>query len=295
MKQIFECSLLLGLLLCSSITQGDVWQQLKATGICDRYLPMSEEQLHLAESLFTSIFRAKQIRGSWLSKAWSKLGYGVVEVPAAGDDWIGLQDLAPGCRGQGFFLLNRRPEGPLVVQVPHAYYDLYSGEIAAGLLREDIAIIAWNSAKRTILSDPDDSLADLAKRHDSLFNALTQAMLETRPQGRLIQLHGFANEKRITEAGAEAAVIVSNGSVWPSTSVEQIAGCLQSLIDGPVWLYPKDVRELGATQNVQGQTMRDQGHDGFVHLELNRATRETLRNSPLSRGEFSTCLGTGLD
>ncbi len=292
-RRVSEIVVLLGLLLAAPLAWAGVWQQLSAAGPCDRYRPLGAAELREAEALFKEIFTAARLDERRLAAGWARLGYGLTEVPAAGGGWVGLVDVSGSCRGQGLYLVNRRPDGPLVLLAPHAYHDLYTGEIAGGLLRDDIALLAWNTAKRR-LRGPGGVLADLAKRRDSLFDALTRALLETRPRGRLIQLHGFAAGKRRTAAGAGAAVIVSGGSRWPTPAVEEVAGCLRSHIDGPVLVYPHQVGELGATTNAQGQTLRSLGHEGFVHLELNRSTREALRASPAARAAFSDCLASGL-
>ena len=295
-KQVFELALALFLLVASPMTYSGVWDELSAGGPCADYRPMTEGQLRLAQSLFEQALRATQISDQWLAEEWSKLGYGVVPVPVptAGDGWIGLRDVTPTCRGQGIYLINRHPQGRLVVQAPHAYHDVHTGEIAGGLLRSDVAILAWNSAKRSVPVEGADAVADLARRRDSLFMALTLAVINARPQGRLIQIHGFDNDKRTRRAGAAAAVIVSNGTRWSSRAADLIAACLQPVIDGPVLVYPRDVSELGATENVLGQTMRSHGHQGFVHLELNRSTREHLRSARAALSGFSDCFSAGL-
>ena len=290
-RPVSEFSLLLCLLFASPLTPAGVWEELSASGRCDSYRPMAEEQLRLAESLFREILQMIQVSDEWLASAWSQLGYAPVPVAAAGDDWVGLQDVTPACRGQGLYLINRRPKGALVVQAPHAYHDLHSGQIAGSLLREDVAILAWNSAKRSVRIEAGGALADLAKRRDSLFIALARALARA-PQGRLIQIHGFDNRKRRTNAGTTAAVIVSSGSRWSTPPVEHIAGCLRPIIEGPVLVYPREVAELGATRNAQGHAVRSHGHQGFVHLELNRRTRERLRSAP---APLAGCLGIGLN
>jgi hypothetical protein len=292
-KWICEIGALLSLILAGPISHAAVWQQLSAPGPCDRYEPLTAAQLRQAESLFSRILGAKAIDIDSLNQEWSALGYVAVEVPAAGDGWIGLREHGPGCRGQGIYLINKRPQGSLVVQAPHAYHDLHSGEIAGGLLSDDIAILGWNSTKRRVLG-PSDIAADLARRRDSLMTTLTHALIQARPRGRLIQIHGFAGSKRRTPEAAGAAIIVSGGSRWPTPAVEQIAACLRTRIAGPVRIYPSEVAELGATTNLQGQRMRRHGHEGFVHLELNRPTREKLRMSSTALNAFSACLARGL-
>ncbi|MGB5468749.1 MAG: hypothetical protein WBM84_21995 [Sedimenticolaceae bacterium] len=294
-KPGFEIGLLIWVLCLSPLTRADVWHELDAAAGCDRYQPMDAAQLALAERLFSRILQSTEIDDAELADAWSDLGYGLIPVPGAGPGWLGLYDQSAHCRGQGAFLINRRPQGSLVIQAPHAYHDRYSGEIVGRLLMDDVAVLAWNSARRGLRTASDAATADLARRLDSLFAALTRAFATLRPHGRLVQIHGFGNEKRNTQAGATAAAIVSSGSDWSTQSVTVIARCLHSVIDGPVRVYPHDVAELGATKNVQGQILRSHGHDGFVHLELNRPTRERLRSDAAQLTRLADCLGTERD
>ena len=74
-----------------------------------------------------------------------------------------------------------------------------------------------------------------------------------------------------------------------------VADCLQRRLQEPVRLYPRDVRELGATRNVQGRLLRERGHDGFVHVELAQPLRERLRNEQELRSGFAACLVTGMN
>ena len=107
---------------------------------------------------------------------------------------------------------------------------------------------------------------------------------------RVVQLHGFSNAQRKTRAGAEAAVIVSGGSRWITPSADAVARCLAEFVDGPVALFPRDVTELGATTNLHGKILRRHGHEGFVHIELNLATRRWLLDDTARLQRFAGCL-----
>ena len=120
-------------------------------------------------------------------------------------------------------------------------------------------------------------------------------MAKSLPMGRLIQIHGFDNNKRKSEAGASASAILSSGSRWVTPHSATVAHCLRKVIQGPVLIYPIEIRELGATRNLHGKILRRYGHEGFIHVELNRSTRERLRSDPVMRGQFTDCLGAGLE
>lgn len=270
------------------------WRELRATQACNIYQPMTASQLDQAEFLFKTMLNGKYSGTKQLANEWAKLGYELIEIAATGFSWIGLRDMESPCQGNGTYLFNANSPGQLVIQAPHAYQDLFTGDITAGLMREGIAMLAWNSTKRKTSTEHGAEEADLAKRSDSLFVALTRAMIKSYPNGRLIQIHGFDNRRRNTQAGASAAVIVSSGNRWPTRPVSFIAGCLNPVIAGPVLIFPSEITELGATRNIHGKTLRKNGHEGFVHIELSRPTRELLKSSPSLLAEFSECLGSGM-
>lgn len=290
---------LVGILLCFLMVcppaAADLWKELRQTAVCGNYQPLTEAQLQTAESLFQRMLLKSEINPRQLAAEWEGLGYSLVDSATVDDGWMLLKEAVSPCRGAGVYLINLNDSKPLVVQAPHAYQDLRSGQITSGLLRKDIAILAWNSAKRRLRVGNRAVDADLAKRTDSLLLALSRALARTHPDGRLVQIHGFDNKRRTTQAGASAAVILSSGSRWNTPSVASIARCLQQEIDGQVLVYPQQVTELGATKNIHGRTLRRYGHDGFVHLELNRQTRQRLATEPVLLAEFSQCLSSGMN
>ncbi|MDX2455941.1 MAG: hypothetical protein QNL87_00375, partial [Gammaproteobacteria bacterium] len=87
----------------------------------------------------------------------------------------------------------------------------------------------------------------------------------------------------------------SAGTAWPTPASTAVAACLQSLLNNPVRLYPRDVQELGATTNQQGRLLRRLAHNGFVHVELSRALRERLRSQGPLRTGFAACLYNGME
>ncbi len=284
--------IVLGLTLLCPQAQAGAWRELRPEHACETYRPMSNVQLNRAESLFSRMLQGTQMPDDRFAGEWAELGYRLIEVSAADTGWTGLRETGSPCTGNGVYLFNRNTPGPLIIQAPHAYHDLYTGDITAGLMREGVAILAWNSAQRDVKDK--HGTADLAKRPDSLFVALTRAMIRSYPDGRLIQIHGFDNKRRSTQAGGSAAVILSSGTRWTTRSVELIARCLRPMIEAPVLVYGADVSELGATRNFHGKALRRHGHEGFVHVELNRETRQRLKAEPVLLAGFSKCLGSGM-
>lgn len=282
--------LLLPLVLASTPLYAGVWEQLREAGDCDHYQPMTAQQLGQAESLFKLMLNGTPTNEDSLRLQWAALGFELIDLSALERSWWGLRESAIACRGQGYYLIQRGGWGQLMLQVPHAYFDRYTGEIGAGMLHPGMVALAWNSANRRLGQGTDRVNADLAKRTDSLFIALTRAFVSARPQGHLIQLHGFDNQRRKTLAGADAQIIVSAGSTWVTPAVYRVSRCLKPVLDGPIRVFPQEVTELGGIKNVQGRLLRRYGHEGFIHLELNLSARQRLRQEPRLRAQMMACL-----
>ena len=269
-------------------------QELVAGRRCDHYSPATQAQLRQAEAAFVNLMQAPDAVDGKSVATWQKLGFRLRRFRSDQAVWLLLHQQPGECSGQGLYLVRVDTVPDLMLQVPHGYFDRYTGEIAAGLLQAPVQVIAFNTTRRHYSRNGRKIDADLAHRDDNLFAALTRAFARVSPQGRLVQLHGFSAAKRNTKAGRSAAAIISAGSGSPSTDSRAVAACLQRLLDGPVRLYPRDVSELGGTTNLQGRLLRAHGHDGFVHVELNRRTRENLRADDALRRGFSACLSGGM-
>ena len=291
---------LAALLLCPVFTgAGEVGsvplpQELIAARRCDHYVPATQEQLQLAEAAFVALLQAPAAVDGDAVSTWQALGYRVQRFRDAEAGWLLLHQQPGQCSGQGLYLVRMDPADDVAVQIPHGYFDRYTDEIGAGLLQAPLRVIAFNTARRHYTLNGSEVDADLAHRGDNYFVALTRAFRRVFPSGRLVQLHGFSAVKRSSVAGRSAAAIISSGSDMPAAGSTAVAACLQLLPIGPVRLYPRDVTELGATRNVQGRLLRASGHNGFVHVELNRELRERLRADDTLRDGFAACLSSGV-
>jgi hypothetical protein len=178
--------------------------------------------------------------------------------------------------------------------VPHGMKDYKTGRIGLRLFQEGgFSAGAWNTAPRYRKGGGARTDWDLAHLEDTFFTAFTRAFARARPAGRLIQVHGFAAEKRDTEAGASADLIVSPGGHALPPGFLALARCLEGSLALAVRVYPLEVRELGGTTNVSGRILRSLGHDGFVHLELAYPVRKRLlRDAPLRRDLIRCLEGT---
>jgi hypothetical protein len=182
-------------------------------------------------------------------------------------------------RGAGVYLIRAEPppDGPVILlQAPHADFDVNSGAIASRLFFTGDARVHGlfgSSLHRYQHGEKqDDNPADVAHRDEHAFQAATRAALSG--DVTIIQLHGFALED------AAHPVIVSAGQRDGSTPLSTaIAAAIAEALAVPVARYPEETKELGATHNVQGRLAREVGA-GFVHIEMSPELRTRLRSDP---------------
>lgn len=214
-----------------------------------------------------------------------------------GQTFVRLQPSAPSMSGQGAFVLRQqspkqtlgRGQVPLLIQAPHRFYDTHTGQIALLLSTEaPVQAIAWNTVPRYENKAP-DQLSDLAHQPNSIFALFAVQFALQNPAGRVIQLHGFAREKRTTAAAQRSQLIVSSGTATASDNARKIAGCLAQSLSG-VSLYGQEVHELGGTQNSTGQQLRQLAFSGFIHLEMSLSVRQQLLEDTALRQQFAQCL-----
>lgn len=193
-------------------------------------------------------------------------------------------------RGWGhFFLAPQRPSSVLL-QAPHQFYDLRTGEIAVALFQQGAGkTLAMNSAHR-YSQGKDVSHTDWAHLPSAPLNAFTRAFLNAAANSTVVQIHGYAETKRQSSAGRQSDVIISSGQRWPHPSMLNFAECLQQNTDWAVLRYPQDIGELGGTTNVQGRLMNSLGNPRFIHLELSSKLRKTLTQDHVSLQVLANCI-----
>ncbi len=288
---------LLGALFALQSFADDELQSLLEAPACTRFEPLREDELKRAEALFTDLLRGGAKAASGASNrdghqaAWLRLGFVLSHRVLGGQAWQVLAERPGSCRGQGLYLIKAGAAHPFMIQAPHRYHDLHTGDLAGDFARAGLAdVIAWNSVARSTRGEDDEGSADLAHREDHLLQALTRAYAEVEPRARVVQLHGFSRAKRKTDAAASADVILSPGARYESPGLAPMAACLRQLYPHGLRLYPREVHELGGTRNAQGRALRSRGHTGFVHLELSREARRDLSREAGLRDRFMHCV-----
>lgn len=200
-----------------------------------------------------------------------------------GQNFTSIQELTTAKHGRGFFAVNTKAKNNWLLQAPHADSDLYTGKIASRLfLTGEFKAAQWNTVKRDI--------SDMAHTPDTYWQAFTQVFAQHYPDGKIIQIHGYDQDMRKTEAGETSDMILSAGHEATPLWVQETAACLKKVFPKRISLYPFDVHELGGTTNVQGQLLRNLGHNGFLHIEISKAMRKQLLDKADSRKQFIKCL-----
>lgn len=198
--------------------------------------------------------------------------------------WV-VQEKGSARQGRGFFVFRDAP-GQGVLQVPHAFKDEMTRDIGLALFAEgQFAAAVWNTVPRNV--------ADMAHREHTHFQSFTRAVAQAWPSASVLQIHGFDQGKRKTQAGAAAELILSAGHGQPPAALRRQWNCLSRRLGRPVALYPESAQELGGTGNAQVGLLLSLGFKGFVHAEISRPLRESLRDDPALRGIFLNCLQAG--
>lgn len=203
---------------------------------------------------------------------------------------------SPSSRADGFYAIRTGAGIPdLVLQAPHAWYDLNTGRLAVHLFEAGHGrVLCTNTAHRYRGASPegleDPTHADVAHRPDSVFQAATLGVVEGLADPLVVQLHGFGSDHR------GLAAVVSSGSVLQDPRwVEQATRGLRTLLENDAPEGGSGVRtgthvpELAGTTNAQGNALT--GRARFLHVELSLPVRRQL----LSDASGRSALGDLLD
>lgn len=250
-----------------------------------RYATPAPDETARAEALFGQLLAGKS--PNTLAAELSALA---LEVVPLDPKTLIVRESAGALRGRGFYVLRPGQSGETLL-VPHAFKDLLTREIGLHLFAEgQFAAAAWNTVPRWTDESGGRLDADLAHLPDSYFTAFTRAVGRHSPKAQVLQIHGFEGGKRKSDAASGRDIIVSNGTQQSGSQIKAHARCLASTLRLDVGVYPDSVRELGGTTNVQGKALRELGHAGFVHLEMNAPLRRKLADDAPTRRAWLDCL-----
>jgi len=207
-----------------------------------------------------------------LRPAWKSAGFELRSIDRGGDEFRILSESPDDQFGRGLVAIRCSDFVPVMIQAPHSFFDLETGEISLELfLRTRARACFWNSAHRRA--------ADLTKAEHSFLNAVTTAFARTYPQGRVIQIHGFAQHQNDQRFARHLDLILSQGTDTPTESFLNFAHGIRRQCNPYVTaIYPLDVQELGGTLNQQRQVLLNEGLTDFLHCELSPLFRKGLRD-----------------
>lgn len=193
-------------------------------------------------------------------------------------------------RGWGEFVWKKsRSRQEIWLQAPHAEHDKWSGEIAFSMLLESQYIVGYASSSAPRYASKNYGDSDLAHAELSFFRDFNIQLLRSFPKSRIVQLHGFAKAKRLSESASAADIIVSNGTSQASAYAKRVTDCLVEK-NMNAKLFAVDVGELGGTTNISAKDARQAKHKRFLHIELSDVARLQLKDDQHLRKGFIQCL-----
>ncbi|MCB1984068.1 MAG: hypothetical protein H6936_17580 [Burkholderiales bacterium] len=253
------------------------------------YVPADVIELEKAESLFYRTFQGEN--AEMLRNEWNSIGFDLIELREKGINYWVIQEKNNRKEGRGFYLFRINSNSMTTIQAPHSFKDLRTREIAFDLvLKSDYVAAAWNTVPRSYVKNGVTVDADMAHLDQTFYLVFSRAFAQHFAQGNLVQLHGYAVEKRTTTAGKASELILSSGTSTPTSVLMQTVDCMKQKVSTKSLVYPYEVTELGATTNTIGAALREIGHEGFMHIEINRDVRERLLTEKKLQNNFNRCL-----
>lgn len=202
-------------------------------------------------------------------------------------------------RGAGVVTVRSGATAPWVIEVPHSFFD--EGTLEVGLnafvLANARALLvntvhryrsrANSPADGAETSDDDDASAgsDVAHAESSFFLSAHAACVDLLGEVGVVQLHGYA------DASAPSADLVLSPAGSRADAVP-VARALERALGIRVAVYPRDIRKLGGTKNVQARYSIAAGRP-FLHVEMSRTLRKQLTTDPERLRAFSAALFGG--
>ncbi len=200
-------------------------------------------------------------------------------------------------RGAGAVALRVSARVPVVVEVPHSFFD--EGTLPLGItIFEELSARALlvntvhrggpgTDEERIDRARSGESESDVAHQPRSFFHQAHLELGRIWPSAHVIQLHGFRDEKMPT-----AKIIVS--AAGTSAVTAPLARALNDAFGvGTARLYPEEVDQLGGTQNAQAQANRDESR-AFIHIEIAASLRTQMVRQKSLQERFARAISKGL-
>lgn len=200
--------------------------------------------------------------------------------------------------GAGVYALRTREARPVLVIVPHSFWDTHTLLIGRALFDSLAArallvnTIHRYRGARCALPGADDvekdeyCASDMAHAPDSYFQAVHEGLHSAFPDALTLAVHGFRRAER------EPDVILS--AAGTDTDLAPFLRTLTALYGAErVRAFPDQIGRLGGTTSVQARYLRRSGGH-MVHVELSRELRDRLQADPAQLSRFARAFADAL-
>jgi hypothetical protein len=267
------------------VEQGRLIEQLRApSDLRKTYQPPTTEQYVRLTTLLTD-FYADLLEGvtdfDRFRDPFRRAGLRLQTVERGDQTWVILFEGGSTWRGTGVYAFRTGTDRrEVVLQAPHSYYDIHTGEITETIFRQtDARAFFFNTLHRyrgatRLLAGNETHPSDLSHDTTSYFQAILTEYLTHRPNALVVQLHGY---DRDSLRDRRIGLVLSDGSDDPADHVHSVGGRLEGTVDDwKVAIYGEGTDDYGATANAQGQWIRRFDHGRFLHVEMLREVRDRL-------------------
>lgn len=276
---------LMALFSCTPINAEVADAQLKGAFSKGRFVMPDTDELKQVRRAFQL-----ELAGQSADEVWDALAMQRISKPQA----LYFREAKSSRTGRGLFAIGSGARvKPWLLQAPHAKSDKFTGRIVAQIFSEGAFKAAmWNSVPRKTRMENAvvERTADMAHLPGTYWQAVTESFARYYGGGKIIQFHGFAQSKRKSAVGRHSDMILSAGHQYPPLWVRESAQCLKKSLPAKISLYPYDVKELGATTNVQGHVLQNLGFNGFLHIEMSLQLRQQLLQRQDLRQLLLSCI-----
>ena len=195
-------------------------------------------------------------------------------------------------RGAGVLVLRSGAAQPILIEVPHSFYD--QGTLDVGLYAfaaSGARALLVNTVHRhrslgkpAVEPLPGGGWADsdVAHAETSFFLSAHAACVDAWAPLQVVQLHGFADS---AAPGVDVILSAAGSRADPGPA----AGALERTLGIRAAVYPKQVKVLGGTKNQQARYSISAGRP-FLHVELSKSLLQLLGRNPEQLSLFSKAL-----
>lgn len=255
---------------------------LESSKTTESYIPLYSTEFIKAQKLFELLLKGNFDQTS-NHHEWDSLGYSITKLCMKSDEFLIIRPVQKTSQAQGIFIFRKDYTHSLLIQAPHRFHDLYTGDLALNLFVENsVQVSAWNTVHRDEI--------DFGKAKNSMFHALTLASIHSKPKMKILQLHGFGSKSKRDGSSVKADIILSNGTKRPTGSLSLLSNCFEASGSLNVAVYPIHVRQLGGTTNIASRAMSNKGFDNFIHFEMSKPLRLQAKEDKKIRYHIINCI-----